>query len=397
MVKPLDDVRVLDLTHVYNGPYATLMLALMGAEVIKVEPPETGERVRNIFKIRGTQESYPYLMLNSNKKGITLNLKTERGRELLKELAKHSDVVVENFAVGVLDKLGLGYDVLKELHPGLIYASSSGFGRSGPYSDYPAFDPIIQAMIGIMSTTGFPDNPPVKAGPPILDILGGTHLCAGILAALHMRERTGVGTMVETSLYDAAIGPLISQFSSHFVNGVTGRWGNTAPGRILAPYNSYKAKDGYVLLLVADDGKWRVFCGAIGRTDLLDDERYATQAGRAKHFNELDAIVGAWVAQHTRREVIEILAGADVTCGIVQDVPEVLQDPHLRARGTLQDITHPTIGKATVVGSPIRFDEQPPTVDSPSPTLGQHNDLVYGKLLGLSVREMNTLKEQGVI
>lgn len=397
MVKPLDDVRVLDLTHVYNGPYATLMLALMGAEVIKVEPPQTGERVRNIFKIRGTQESYPYLMLNSNKKGITLNLKTEQGRELLKELAKQSDVVVENFAVGVLDKLGLGYDVLKELHPGLIYASSTGFGRSGPYSEYPAYDPIIQAMIGIMSTTGFPDNPPVKAGPPVLDILGGIHLCAGILAALHMRDRTGVGTIVETSLYDAAIGPLISQFSSHFVNGITGRWGNTAPGRILSPYNCYKAKDGYILLLVADDGKWRAFCGAIDRTDLLDDERYATIAGRAKHFDELDAIVGEWVAQHTRREVIEILAGADVTCGIVQDVPEVLKDPHLRERGTLQEITHPTVGKVTVVGSPLRFDEQPPTVDSPSPTLGQHNDIVYGKLLGLSAREMSSLKEQGVI
>ncbi|MGE0679801.1 MAG: CaiB/BaiF CoA transferase family protein [Candidatus Binatia bacterium] len=397
MVKPLDDVRVLDLTHIYNGPYGTLMLALMGAEVIKVEPPQTGENVRRIFKIRGSEESYPYIMLNSNKKGITLNLKTERGKELFKELAKQSDVVVENFAVGVLDKLGLGYDVLKQLHPQLIYASSSGFGRSGPYREYPAYDPIIQAMVGIMSATGFPENPPVKAGPPVLDIMGGIHLCAGILAALHMRDRTGEGTIVETSLYDAAIGPLISQFSSHFVNGVTGRWGNTAPGRILSPYNCYKAKDGYVLLLVADDGKWRAFCHAIDRDDLTDDMRFANISGRAKHFDELDTIVGEWVAQRSRREVIEILAGADVTCGIVQEVPEVLQDPHLRVRGTLQDITHPTVGNVTVVGSPIRFDDEPPTIDSPSPTLGQHNDLIYGKLLGLPAREIASLKEQGII
>lgn len=397
MVKPLDDVRVLDLTHIYNGPYGTLLLALMGAEVIKVEPPRTGENVRRIFKIRGSEESYPYLMLNSNKKGITLNLKTERGKELFKELAKQSDVVVENFAAGVLDKLGLGYEVLKQLNPGLIYASSTGFGRSGPYREYPAYDPIIQAMVGIMSVTGFPENPPVKAGPPVLDIMGGTHLCAGILAALHLRDRTGEGTIVETSLYDAAIGPLISQFSSHFVNGITGRWGNTAPGRILSPYNCYKAKDGYVLLLVADDVKWRAFCQAIERDDLIDDARFANLSGRAKHFDELDTIVGEWVAQKSRREVIEILAGADVTCGIVQDVPEVLQDSHLRARGTLQDITHPTVGKVTVVGSPVRFADEPPTIDSPSPTLGQHNDLIYGKLLGLSAQEIVSLQEAGVI
>jgi crotonobetainyl-CoA:carnitine CoA-transferase CaiB-like acyl-CoA transferase len=397
MPKPLDDVRVLDLTHIYNGPYATLMLALMGAEVIKVEPPQTGENVRRIFKIRGSDESYPFVMLNSNKKGITLNLKTPRGQELFKELAKESDVVVENFAVGVMDKLGLGYEVLKQLRPGLIYASSTGFGRSGPYSDYPAYDPIIQAMIGIMSSTGFPGNPPVKAGPPILDILGGIHLCAGILAALHLRERTGEGTCVETSLYDAAVGPLISQFSSHLVNGITGRWGNTAPGRVFAPYNCYAAKDGYVLLLVANDVKWQAFCRVIGREDLIDNPLFATNAARIKRFDEVDAIIGEWVAQRTRHEVMEQVARADVTCGIVQEVPEVLHDPHLRFRGTLQDITHPTAGKVTVMGAPVRFDGEPPLVDSPSPTLGQHNELIYGKLLGLSEREITALKGQGVI
>ena len=397
MTRALDDVRVLDLTHIYNGPYATLMLALLGAEVIKVEPPQTGENVRRIFKIRGSDESYPFIMLNSNKKGITLNLKAPRGQELFKELAKQSDIVVENFAVGVMDRLGLGYEVLQQLNPGLIYASSTGFGRSGPYSEYPAYDPIIQAMIGIMSTTGFPDNPPVKAGPPILDIMGGIHLCAGILAALHLRDRTGEGTLVETSLYDAAIGPLISQFSSHLVNGITGRWGNTVPGRILSPYNCYAAKDGYVLLLVADEVKWRAFCRIIGREDLIDNPLFATNAARIKRVDELDAIVSEWVAQRTRQEVMERLASADITCGIVQDVPEVLQDPHLRARGTLQDITHPTVGKVTVIGSPVRLDGEPPTIDSPSPTLGQHNELIYGKRLGLSATELSRLKEQGVI
>jgi formyl-CoA transferase len=227
--------------------------------------------------------------------------------------------------------------------------------------------------------------------------MGGIHLCAGILAALHLRARTGEGTLVETSLYDAAVGPLISQFSSHLVNGVTGRWGNTTPGRILAPYNCYAAKDGYILLLVADDVKWRAFCRVIGREDLSSDPQFITNAARIKRFDEIDAIVGAWVAQRSRREVMEQLASADITCGIVQEVPEVLQDPHLRARGTLQNITHPTAGKVTVVASPVRFDGEPPTVDAPSPTLGQHNELIYGKLLGLSAHEIGALKEQGVI
>ena len=397
MAKALDDVRVLDLTHIYNGPYATLMLGFFGAEVIKVEPPRWGENARKIFKVPGTEESYPFIMLNSNKKGITLNLKTVRGQELFKELVKRSDVVVENFAVGVMDKLGLGYEALKQLNPDLIYATGTGFGLTGPYSAYPAYDPIIQAMVGVMSTTGFPDGPPLKAGPPVTDILGGIHLCAGILAALHQRDRTGEGTLVETSLYDAALGPMITQMSSYLARGVTGRFGNTAPGRVLSPYNCYAAQDGYVLLLVADDIKWRALCQVIGRKDLIDNPLFATNAARVKRFDEVDAIVAEWIAQRSRREVMDQVASADITCGIVQEVPEVLQDPHLRARGTLQDIIHPTVGNVTVIGSPVRLNGEPPTIDSPSPTLGQHNELVYGKLLGLSVREIASLQEQGII
>ncbi|MBI3300619.1 MAG: CoA transferase [Deltaproteobacteria bacterium] len=397
MTKALDDVRVLDLTHIYNGPYATLMLGFFGAEVIKVEPPRRGENARKIFKVPGTEESYPFIMLNSNKKGITLNLKTARGQELFKELVKRSDVVVENFAVGVMDKLGLGYEVLKQLNPGLIYATGTGFGLTGPYSAYPAYDPIIQAMVGVMSTTGFPDGPPLKAGPPVMDIMGGIHLCTGILAALRQRDRTGEGTLVETSLYDAAMGPLITQMSSYLARGIHGRFGNTAPGRAFSPYNCYAAKDGYVLMLVADDNKWRSLCQIMEREELIDDPRFATNAARIQRFDEVDAIVGRWVAQRSKQEVMERLAAADITCGIVKEVPEVIADPHLRARGTLQDIQHPTVGTVTVLGSPVRFDGQSPVVEAPSPTLGQHNELVYGKLLGLSTAELTALKEQGVI
>lgn len=397
MVRALDDIRVLDLTHVYNGPYATLLLSFLGAEVIKVEPPQKGEIARTIYRVPNSHESYPFIMLNSNKKGITLNLKTPRGRELLKELAAQSDVVVENFAAGVMDKLGLGYNELQKLNSGLIYATGSGFGLSGPYSTYPAFDPVIQAMVGLMSSTGFPDNPPVKAGPPIFDILAGTHLCAGILAALHQRDRTGAGTLVETNLFESALGPLITQMSGYLSRGILGRFGNTAPGRAFSPYNCYATNDGYVLLLVADDTKWRALCQIMGREELIEDPRYATNGARAKRFDEMDTIVGVWVAQRTKQEVMELLASADITCGIVKEIPEVLADPHLRARGTLQDITHPTVGNVTVLASPLRLNGEEPTIDSPSPTLGQHNELVYGRLLGLSTREIASLREQGII
>ena len=396
-MRALDDIRVLDLTHVYNGPYATLLLGFLGAEIIKIEPTQKGEMARTIFKVPNHDESYPFIMLNSNKKGITLNLKAQRGRELFKELAAQSDVVVENFAAGAMDKLGLGYEELRKLHPSLIYASGSGFGRSGPYSDYPAFDPIIQAMSGLMSVTGYPDNPPVKAGPPIFDIMAGTHLCAGILAAIHQRDRTGEGTLVETNLFEAALGPLITQMSGYLSRGIHGRFGNTAPGRAFSPYNCYKTSDGYVLLLVANDEKWRALCSVMGQEALANDPRYATNWARSKRFDEMDAIVGAWTAQHTKREVMEKLTAADVTCGMVNEIPEVLNDPHLRERGTLQDITHPTAGKVTVLASPIRLNGEDPTIDFPAPTLGQHNDLVYGKLLGLSENEIASLKEQGVI
>jgi len=395
-MRALDDVRILDLTHVYNGPYATWLLGFLGAEIIKVEPIR-GEMARTIFKVPKSDESYAFIMLNSNKKGITLNLKTERGRELLKELATHCDVVVENFAVGVLDKLGLGYEDLRKLNKGLIYASGSGFGRSGPYSNYPAFDPVVQAMTGLMNSTGFPENPPVKAGPPIFDIMTGTHLCAGILAAIHQRDRTGEGTIVETNLFEASLGPLITQMSAYMARGLNGRFGNTAPGRLFAPYNTFKTKDGYVLLLVANDDKWQALCRVMKREELINDPNYATNAARAKRFDDVDALVASWASLHTKQEVMEQLATADVTCGIVKEIPEVLNDPHLRERGTLQDIEHPAAGKVTVLTSPIRLNEEAPTVDSPSPTLGEHNDLIYGKLLGLSAKEIASLKEQGVI
>ena len=399
MLRALDDVRILDLTHVVNGPYATLMLSFLGAEVIKVEPPGRGEKARSLLPIRDVpHESYPFLMLNSNKKGITLNLKTPRGQELFKQMVEQVDVVVENFALGVMDKLGLGYEVLKQLNPQLVYAASTGYGRNGPYSEYPAFDSIIQAMSGLMSTTGDPDGPPMKAGPPVMDVLGGIHLATGIIAAVRQRDRTGQGLLIETSLYDAAIGPMLAQIST-FVsqNGTYQREGNAAPNRRISPYNCYAAKDGYVFLLTLDDQRWRSLCQLMDCPELADDPRFATNRARTKQANEVDALVTAWTLRHPKQEIMERCSAAHITCGVVKDVGEIISDPHIRARGRLQDINHPTAGKMTVLGSPWWVEDQPLGIDAPSPSLGQHNEAVYGKLLDLSEADIAQLKDQGVM
>ncbi len=400
MVRALDDIRILDLTHFYNGPYATLVLSFLGAEVIKLEPPRHGERARTIFPIRdAARESYPFVMLNSNKKGITLDLKSSRGKDLFKELIKNVDVAVDNFALGVMDKLDLGFETLKQSNPQLVYASSTGYGRSGPYSSFPAFDPVIQAMVGLMSTTGFPDGPPVKAGPPIMDMMGGIHLATGILAALHQRDRTGEGVFVETSLYEAAFAPLTTQISSYIANGRKKyeRPGNTAPNNAFVPYDCYPAKDGHVLLLCADDHKWKELCKLMGRAELADHPDYATNAKRRKRVDATNAMVIEWTQSLPKQEVMNRCGAADITCGAVKEVDELLTDPHIRERGMLQDIDHPVAGKMAVLGSPWRLNDDHPPIDSPSPSLGQHNDLIFGKMLGLSEGEIEKLREEGVL
>lgn len=398
MIRALDDIRVLDLTHVVNGPYATLMLSFLGAEIIKVEPPGQGERARALLPIRDVaHESYPFVMLNSNKRGVTLNLKTERGKDLFKELIPHVDTVVENFALGVMDKLGLGYEVLQKINPKLVYAASTGYGRNGPYSQYPAFDSIIQAMSGLMSTTGDPDGPPMKAGPAVMDVLGGIHLATGIIAALRQRDRTGQGVLVETSLFDASIGPMIAQIATFLSQGKYEREGNAAPNRRISPYNCYPTRDGYVFLLALDDQRWRTLCQLMDCPEMADDPRFATNLARTRQANEVDALVTAWTLRQPKKEVMERCSAANITCGIVKDIDEIITDPHIRARGRLQDIEHPTAGKMTVLGSPWWIEDQQIGIDAPSPTLGQHNTAVYSELLGLSEADIAHLTEQGVM
>jgi crotonobetainyl-CoA:carnitine CoA-transferase CaiB-like acyl-CoA transferase len=394
--RPLDGMLVLDLGQIYNGPYCGLLLGFMGARVLKIESPE-GDIVR---RRKRSVEPYPLVMLNSNKESVVLDLKDPEGKALFMRLARRADVVVENFAAGVMERLGLGWEVLQAENPRLVYGSSTGFGLSGPYRDLPAMDLTIQAMSGIMNATGYPDRPPVKAGPAVCDFLAGVHLCAGILGALVQRERTGLGQRVEVAMLDAAVMALASALGA-FMDGDPGvppRTANRHPALAMAPYNVYETRDGHVAIFTASDRHWESIVRVLGREDLLQDPGYATTPGRAARMEEIDAMVNTWSRQHTKKEVLAILTRAHVPCAPVQTTAEVVGDPHLRARGVWVDIEHPRRGKTTVPVSPIRLHGAlPGVVERPAPLLGQDTDSVLGELLGLSAAELAALHAAGVI
>lgn len=394
---PLDDLRILDLTHYYNGPYATLLLSYLGAEVIKIEAPGFGDGGRALFRRKDKPYGTPFALLNSNKRSVTLNLKSDEGRALFKRLARKADIVVENYAAGTMDSMGLGYEVLRAENPRLIYATSTGFGLSGPYRDVAAFDPIVQAMAGVMAITGEADGPPMKTGAAVADILGGVHLCAGLLAAIRQRDRTGTGLMVELCLYDSVI-PALTSFLGAMGMGLTNlRDGNRASGGAISPYNAYPALDGWVMILAGDNVRWTKLCGLMNQPELAGDPRFATAGARAKNRHEVDRIVGEWTRTKTRRELFDIMAAADVFCGIVQDLPEVMSDPHLIARGMLREVDHPALGPMTIFTSPLRLGGEAPVPKSLSPAIGDENERFYREELGLSAEEIGALRDRKVI
>lgn len=397
MHKPLDDLRILDLTHYYAGPYATLLLSFLGAEVIKIEAPGVGDGARALFRKRDHAYGYPFAVMNNNKRSITLNLKSAQGKALFLRMVETADLVVENFAAGALESMGLGYETLRARNPRLIYATNTGFGLSGPYRELAAFDPIVQAMGGVMAITGEADGPPLKTGAAIADLMGGAHFCAGLLAAIRQRDRTGQGLMVELSLYDSII-PSLTSFLGVYEMGLRNlRDGNRASGGAIAPYNSYPASDGYVMILAIDNVRWRRLCELMGHAELADDPRFAAPGARSKNRHEVDRLVGEWTATKTRRELFDEMSRAGVFCGIVQELHEVMADPHLHERGLLQTVEHPELGPLTIFTSPIRLDSARPEVNSLSPALGADNESFYAGELGLSAAEIAALREQKVI
>ena len=393
---PLAGLVVIDFGQIFQGPYATLLLAKAGADVIKVEPPQ-GEPLRR-RAAPGKSATLPFAMLNQNKRAVNLNLKQPRGRELLFEMARRADVLLENFSPGTMDDLGVGWSVLHEINPRLIYATGTGFGISGPDRDNLAMDLTIQAASGIMSVTGAPDGPPMKAGPTLVDYMGGIHLYAAILTALYDRDRSGEGRLVEVAMQEAVYPSLAASFEYYHRTGQPPpRTGNRQAGLSSTPYNVYPCADGHVAIHVVTEGHWQNLIKAMGREDLGDDARFRTNADRVAHMDETDAVVAEWTRTLPKMEVFARLKAGRVPCAPVRTAPEVMHDPHMHERGMLVDIVHPELGPITVPTTPLRLHGLGKAPAAASPKVGEHNAEIYGDWLGLSAAELTALKDEGVI
>ena len=382
----LSGITVIDLSQIYNGPYATFLLATSGADVIKVEPPG-GEPLRKRGVVGGA--ALPFAMLNGCKKSIVLDLKTAEGVQALKDLVRDADVLVENYAPGTMDRLGIGKDVLTALNPDLIYASSTGFGTDGPYRTYPAMDLTVQAMSGVMSITGFPDRPPVKAGPAMCDFFAGVHLYGAIVTALYDRERNGRSRPVSVSMQDSVYASLSSSLGMEW--GTAGqadrlppRTGNRHGGLAEAPYNVYPTTDGHIAIICVGETQWRKLCQAMGRPDIAEDPALDSLGKRVKSIELVDQIVGSWTAQHSKQEAFRVLMEHRVPCAPVRTLDEVMQDENMHARGSLQWQDHPELGRIVVQHSPLRFDGVSPCPLEPSRPLGSDTDTVLAQRLGWS-------------
>ena len=393
---PLEGLTVVDLGQIYNGPYCTFLMAMAGAKVVKIEA-KGGENLRRRGVVGGA--ALPFAMLNSNKTFATLNLKTERGRELLREMVKRGDVLVENFAPGAMERLGLGYDTLRAINPRLVYGSGSGFGRSGPNRDYPAMDLTVQAMAGVMNVTGFPDRPPVKAGPALCDFFGGVHLYGAIVTALYEREKTGVGRLVEVSMQEAVYASLASNLGLHYSRGnsVSPRTGNRHGGLAESPYNVYPTSDGHIAIICVNEVHWKSLLKAMQREDLAAEQRYADLKSRVEHLDEIDALVGDFTSQHRKQDLFDLLMTHRVPCAPVRDLDEVVNDRHMHARRALEWVEHPLYGRVCLPNSPMRYDGIEPAAIRPSGALGRDNRAVYGDWLGLSELEIEQLLKEEVI
>jgi len=393
----LAHVRVLDLTRFLAGPFCTSMLADMGADVVKVEAPKGGDEGRYGYPpVDGVPVFFQ--ALNRIKRGITLDLRKDEGRAILRRLLPHFDVLVENFAGGTLARWGLAPEDLCREHPKLVVASLSGFGQTGPWRDRPSYDIITQAASGFMSLTGFPGNPPTRGGGSLGDYVQGLFGAIGVLGALVARDRTGHGQAVDVSSQDAMFS-LLDQWPSLFA--ASGRLPRQVGNRHLAavPYDAYQARDGWLVIAVASNKLFRQLCAAIGRPELGDDPRFRGVVSRLEHGDEINAIVSAWVGEHSVEEVLEILGpdGAGVPCAPVYTVDQLVDHPQLVARGMIERVPHPKLGEMLVPGVVIKMSETPGAIRTLGPELGQHTDDVLTELLGLSGDEIARLRAEQVI
>ncbi len=393
---PLSGVRVLDLTRVVAGPYCSMFLGDLGAEVVKVEQPGAGDDTRGWGPPFAGGESAYYLCINRNKQSLTLDLKSKRAVELLRDLVKAADVIIENFRPGTMERLGLGEKELRELNPRLIYASLTGFGADGPMSDWPGYDLIVQAWGGLMSITGTPEGEPVKVGVAIIDLVAGLMLGKAVAAALFAREKIGVGQRIDTSLLEAEVASLINVGSNYLVGGkVPTRWGNAHPN--IVPYQNFQTADGYLVIGVASEVIWKRFCEAVGQRDLINDPRFADNSKRVENRSELIAILSKTFLQRRNDAWFKLLTDAEVPCAPVQTIDQVFQAPQVLQRDMLIEVDHPTAGKVRMAGIPVKFSVTPASVRMPPPLLGEHNDAILRTWLGMSAASIDELKKEKVI
>jgi len=390
----LKGIRVLDFTRVIAGSTGTMYLADLGAEVIKVEPPE-GEVMRYITPIKNGESGF-FISLNRGKKGITLDLKREEAVDLIKKLVPKCDVVIENFKPGTMKSLGLSYDDLKVHNPNIIYASVSGYGQTGPWADLPAYDLCVQAMCGLMTMNGFEGIPPLRIGMSVTDYFGGLLAVVGILSALRYRDQGGGGQYIDVSMFDGGVSLLenaISRYSMH--NDIYEAVGSRHPAA--SPHNVYKTKDGYIAIIQIEDRGWQRLTRAIGKPELGEDPKFAKALDRLKNVDEVDRLMEEWTSARSTEEVVEVFTENNLAYGVCNNAKDIMENEHVKAREMILEVEHPNVGKVHIPGIPIKFSKTKAEIGGGAPTLGQFNKEVFCDIAGLSEEEFNKLVEDKVI
>jgi CoA:oxalate CoA-transferase len=397
MLGPLNGIVVLDLTHVLAGPFASMVLADLGAQVVKVEQPEIGDRSRASGPFLDGESTY-FMSINRGKLGITLNLSKPRGKELFLQMVTKADVVIENLIPGAMKRLGLDYHVLSKHNPGIIYAAISGFGQSGPYSNKAALDVIVQGMAGVLSITGEPGGPPIRPGVSQGDITAGLFSIIGILAALQERNRSGLGQMVDIAMLDCQVSILENAFTRYFTTGdVPKPLGTRHP--VTAPFQAFQTSDGYITIALADGRKekWPLLCSALDIIDLIDDPRFNDGWARSQNWSVAEPILAEALRKKPTREWLTELEALGIPCGPVNTIDKVAKDPQVLHRGMIKDIPHPRLGKVKMIDTPVKLSRTPGGAKNHSPDLGEHTAQVLMDMLGLDEKEIAALREEEVI
>ncbi|MFC2096082.1 CaiB/BaiF CoA transferase family protein [Bacteroidota bacterium] len=395
-MKPLHNIKVLDLTRVLAGPFCTMVLSDLGAEIIKVEIPEKGDDSRHFGPFLNEQSLY-FLSINREKKSISLNLKTEKGKEIIRDLVKQVDIIIENYRPGTMEKLDLGYESLKEINPKIIYAAASGFGHTGPDSKKPAYDILAQAAGGMMSITGWPDSPPTRVGMSLGDITASLYTAIGINAALYQREINGLGQKIDVAMLDCQVSILENALSRYQVDNVSPKpLGNRHP--TITPFQAFKAKDKFFIIAVGNDNMWKTFCEAINRNDLISDERFATNLKRTQNVEELNFILEKIFEIKNAEEWLQIMEDYKIPNTPINNIKDVMENKQILARNMIVDVEDKKSGNLKIAGNPIKMTNVP-EVDhrNPAPDIGEHNSEIFKNMLAYSDEMIEKLKKDGVI